>query len=205
MDLRRVAPAVLANRPRPGTTLQTWRTGGRVGAKHPAMGAAGIWRGDGRPGAGHRQPGLQGGRSGIRAQTIRRSGHFCGGQLPGQPDARHGGRRQAQLPGSARGHQLCRLGCLHRHRQQRPNAAARGEIRRPGDDPVHLGHHRLPQRRLPAPPGPGQQRRAHAGADGAGRRRRLPRRDAAVSHGGQRAGRVGQRGPSRHPCVAGGV
>ena len=53
---------------------------------------------------------------------------------------------------------------------------------RPGDDPVHLGHHRLSQGRAAAPPRAGEQRRAHRPAHGHPRRRGVDHDDAAVPH-----------------------
>ena len=75
--------------------------------------------------------------------------------------------------------------------------AARGDPERPGPDPVHLGHHRLPEGRRAAPPGDHQQRPALHGPPAARPRRRLGQPDAAVPHRRLRGGHARRRSQAR--------
>ena len=156
-----------------------------------------------------RQPGLRRPRVGVRPATGRHHPPGLRGPAQGQRlprDDRAGARRE---PGAARGGlprrpHLGRTAGRRRHRPAHPARRVRHDAdrRRPGQHPVHLGHHRLPQGRHPLPPQHPQQRllgrrdrRLHRAGPGVSAGALLP----LLRHGHGQPRRHLARGLHRHP------
>ena len=84
--------------------------------------------------------------------------------VPRQPDGCDARRRVARSPRSPRGVSLEEFDEFVADRRRRPRRCPDVAPRRSGPDPVHVGNHRLPQGRAPAPPRAGQQRAVHRSA-----------------------------------------
>ena len=154
----------------------------RCGRQPARVGDAGIRLRARRRGAGDRQPGLSRAGARIRADAVALGRRLRHRGRPRQPDARHRAAGGAALPRAAPRHPRRCLAGFPGARRRSGHRVATGEILRPGDDPVHLGHDRLHQGRAAAPPRAGEQRRAHGRAHGHPRRCGMDHDDAAVPH-----------------------
>ena len=127
-------------------------------------------------------PNLRPGGGGLRHRPVRLGRRPRQRLLPRSRPGRHRQRAAGPVPVVA---DRARTRRVHRARRRgtRPrHAAARPGCWRPGHDPVHVRHDRLPEGRAAAPPRPRQQRPPHDGPQPDADRGRAARCDAAVPH-----------------------
>ena len=182
LDLQGAARPIAAHRESAAEALQAGRARCGVGAEYPGVGDVRVRLRLRRPDPRHGKSCLQAGRGRICPEAVARGRHPRDQQLPRQPDACDRATGREELPRAARGDLLRRLGkisCLGRWFKR---AAAGGPPDGPGDDPVHLRHHGLPEGRAAASSRPRQQWRRHLRPHGRPGRRCLDHHHAAVPH-----------------------